>query len=94
MMPRLMTPSPTMSLHHLSLLSRPPPVHLQGELDVGYRITVAGRDGKLYHIRNGELSQTIIQLEAQPVGLVRACGAEGKGAGGVYGEGVVDTSQN
>ncbi len=44
----------------------------QGELDVGYRITVAGRDGKLYHIRNGELTQTIIQLEAQPVGLVGA----------------------
>lgn len=39
---------------------------------MGYRITVAGRDGKLYHIRNGELTQTIIQLEAQPVGLVRA----------------------
>lgn len=44
---------------------------IQGELDVGYRITVAGRDGKLYHIKNGELTQVIIQLEAHPVGLVR-----------------------
>ncbi|KAG2484587.1 hypothetical protein HYH03_016628 [Edaphochlamys debaryana] len=49
----------------------PAMIAIQGELDVGYRITVAGRDGKLYHIRNGELQQTIIQLEAQPVGLVR-----------------------
>ncbi|GIL69347.1 hypothetical protein Vretimale_13465 [Volvox reticuliferus] len=49
----------------------PAMIAVQGELDVGYRITVAGRDGKLYHIRNGELTQTIIQLEAQPVGLVR-----------------------
>lgn len=44
---------------------------VQGELDVGYRITVAGRDGKLYSIRNGELQQTIIQLESPAVGLVR-----------------------
>lgn len=50
--------------------SHPPPRFAQGELDVRYNITVAGRDGKLYHIRNGELTQTIIQLEAQPVGLV------------------------
>ncbi|GLC45690.1 Bardet-Biedl syndrome 1 protein [Pleodorina starrii] len=49
----------------------PAMIAVQGELDVGYRITVAGRDGKLYHVRNGELTQTIIQLEAQPVGLVR-----------------------
>ncbi|PNH05290.1 Bardet-Biedl syndrome 1 protein [Tetrabaena socialis] len=49
----------------------PAMIAVQGELDVAYRITVAGRDGKLYNIRNGELSQTIIQLEAQPVGLVR-----------------------
>ncbi|GFR47660.1 hypothetical protein Agub_g9403 [Astrephomene gubernaculifera] len=50
--------------------STPAMIAVQGELDVEYRITVAGRDGKLYHIRNGELTQTIIQLEAQPVGLV------------------------
>ncbi|KAJ9510374.1 hypothetical protein QJQ45_015847 [Haematococcus lacustris] len=42
-----------------------------GELEVDYRIAMAGRDGKLYLVRNGELQQTIIQLEAPAVGLVR-----------------------
>ena len=43
----------------------------QGEFEVGYRITVAARDGKLYVVRNGEVSQNIIQLESPAVGLAR-----------------------
>eukprot|EP00798_Chlamydomonas_sp_ICE-L_P006017 gene6017-5322_t len=46
-------------------------IAIQGELEVGYTITVAARDGKVYTIRNGEVSQTIIQLEAAAVGLIR-----------------------
>jgi hypothetical protein len=35
-----------------------------------YSITVAARDGKIYTIKNGELMDSVIQLESQPVGLV------------------------
>eukprot|EP00877_Chromochloris_zofingiensis_P001275 jgi/Chrzof1/11148/Cz05g25190.t1 len=42
-----------------------------GTLDLEYRITVAARNGVLYNIKSGVLSKTVIQLEAQPVGLVR-----------------------
>lgn len=43
-----------------------------GELDVGYRITVAARDGRLYNIKSGSLSKSVIQLDSQPVGVVSA----------------------
>ncbi|WIA09492.1 hypothetical protein OEZ85_008892 [Tetradesmus obliquus] len=43
-----------------------------GELDEGYRITVAARDGRLYNIKSGALSRSVIQLDSQPVGVVRA----------------------
>lgn len=42
-----------------------------GGFDVGYRVTVAARDGRLYNIRAGSLSKSVTQLNAQPVGLVR-----------------------
>eukprot|EP00775_Hariotina_reticulata_P003765 gene3765-4024_t len=42
-----------------------------GEADVGYRVTVAARDGRLYSIKTGTLSRTVIQLDSQPVGIVR-----------------------
>jgi Bardet-Biedl syndrome 1 protein len=35
-----------------------------------YSITVAARDGKIYTVKNGELMESVIQLESQPVGLV------------------------
>ena len=50
------------------------PVCGQGELEAGYKITCAARDGKIYCVRNGEVSQTIIQLEAPAVGLVGVVG--------------------
>ncbi|KAF6257953.1 bardet-biedl syndrome 1 protein [Scenedesmus sp. NREL 46B-D3] len=43
-----------------------------GELDEGYRFTVAARDGRLYNIKSGTLSRSVIQLDSQPVGVVRA----------------------
>ncbi|KAG2451137.1 hypothetical protein HYH02_004404 [Chlamydomonas schloesseri] len=67
----ILNPAGTAIVKNIWVGITPAMIAVQGELDVGYRITVAGRDGKLYHIKNGELSQTIIQLEAQPVGLVR-----------------------
>ena len=49
------------------------PVNLgvTGLHDVDYRIVVACRDGNLYTIKNGERVSTVIELETQPVGLVR-----------------------
>lgn len=48
---------------------------LPGELDEGYRITVAARDGRLYNIKSGALSRSVIQLDSQPVGVVSSWGA-------------------
>lgn len=42
-----------------------------GLYDVEYRITVACRDGNIYTIKNGQVLSTVIELETQPVGLVR-----------------------
>ena len=42
-----------------------------GLLDVDYRIVVACRDGRVYTIKNDELSTVVIELETQPCGLVR-----------------------
>jgi len=43
-----------------------------GLFDVEYRITVACRDGNIYTIKNGSvLRGSVIELETQPVGLVR-----------------------
>ncbi|CAE8692133.1 unnamed protein product [Polarella glacialis] len=42
-----------------------------GLYDVEYRITVACRDGNIYTIKNGQVLSNVIELETQPVGLVR-----------------------
>lgn len=42
-----------------------------GLYDVEYRITVACRDGNIYTIKNGQVLSVVIELETQPVGLVR-----------------------
>eukprot|EP00878_Enallax_costatus_P007416 GHUV01007766.1.p1 GENE.GHUV01007766.1~~GHUV01007766.1.p1 ORF type:complete len:464 (+),score=128.94 GHUV01007766.1:2271-3662(+) len=54
-----------------SLPAVPAFVATTGELDVGYRITVAARDGRLYNIKSGSVSRSVIQLDSQPVGVVR-----------------------
>ena len=41
-----------------------------GLLDVSYVLAVASRDSKIYIIRNGELTSSVIQLDSQPLGLV------------------------
>mmetsp|Transcript_23512 Transcript_23512/g.51569 ORF Transcript_23512/g.51569 Transcript_23512/m.51569 type:complete len:590 (+) Transcript_23512:193-1962(+) len=42
-----------------------------GLYDVEYRVTVACRDGNIYTIKNGQVLSSVIELETQPVGLVR-----------------------
>lgn len=42
-----------------------------GLYDVEYRITVACRNGNIYTIKNGLVMSVTIELETQPVGLVR-----------------------
>lgn len=44
---------------------------INGLLDVDYRVVVAARNGYVYTVKNGELSSTVMELESQPVGLIR-----------------------
>jgi len=67
----ILNPQGTAIIKNVWLGATPAFMAVQGELDAGYKITVAARDGKVYTVRNGEVSQTIIQLEAPAVGLVR-----------------------
>jgi Bardet-Biedl syndrome 1 protein len=46
-------------------------ISVLGLYDVEYRITVACRNGNIYTIKNGQVLSTVIELETQPVGLVR-----------------------
>jgi len=46
-------------------------ISVLGLYDVEYRITVACRDGNIYTIKNGQVLSSVIELETQPVGLVR-----------------------
>eukprot|EP00735_Rhodelphis_limneticus_P001522 TRINITY_DN12154_c0_g1::TRINITY_DN12154_c0_g1_i1::g.26505::m.26505 TRINITY_DN12154_c0_g1::TRINITY_DN12154_c0_g1_i1::g.26505 ORF type:complete len:585 (-),score=107.23,sp/Q3V3N7/BBS1_MOUSE/40.00/1e-141,BBS1/PF14779.1/2.4e-77,BBS2_Mid/PF14783.1/4,BBS2_Mid/PF14783.1/91,BBS2_Mid/PF14783.1/2.8e+02,BBS2_Mid/PF14783.1/3.9,PHTB1_N/PF14727.1/1.2e+03,PHTB1_N/PF14727.1/1.6e+02,PHTB1_N/PF14727.1/3.2 TRINITY_DN12154_c0_g1_i1:527-2281(-) len=45
---------------------------ISGLQDVEYRICVATRDGKVYSIKNGEVTGNVIELESQPCGLLRS----------------------
>merc|ERR1712226_1615539 len=49
----------------------PTMMSILGLYEVEYRITVACRDGNIYTIKNGQVLSTVIELETQPVGLVR-----------------------
>merc|ERR1719409_1850982 len=46
-------------------------MNVMGRYEVDYRITVACRDGKIFTIKNGQVLSMVIELETQPVGLVR-----------------------
>ncbi|KAK3242964.1 Bardet-Biedl syndrome 1 protein [Cymbomonas tetramitiformis] len=61
----------TSVLNMLKLPSVPVFLAVSGMLDVDYRIIIAGRDGNLYTVKNGEVTGMVIELEAQPCGLVR-----------------------
>lgn len=41
-----------------------------GLMDVDYRILIASREGKIFLIKNGDVSSKVIEVEAPPVGLV------------------------
>ncbi|KAF8073129.1 Bbs1 [Scenedesmus sp. PABB004] len=43
-----------------------------GDAAGGWRVSVAARDGRLYSVKAGALSRRAVQLDAQPVGVVRA----------------------
>jgi len=49
------------------------PVQLltSGLVDVDYRIVVMCRNGNIYIIKNGELTGVVLEIEAQPVAMVR-----------------------
>jgi|TARA_B100000768_G_scaffold166959_1_gene170720 Bardet-Biedl syndrome 1 protein len=57
--------------HSVKLPSAPVFVASTGLLDVDYRIVVACRDGRVYTVKNDELSTVVIELETQPCGLIR-----------------------
>jgi len=54
------------------LTAAPSFLAVSGTLDSGsYRISATARDGRLHLVRAGEVNAVSVQLEAQPVGLVR-----------------------
>lgn len=55
----------------VELAAVPAFISVLGLYDVEYRITVACRDGNIYTIKNGTVLGSVIELETQPVGLVR-----------------------
>lgn len=61
----------TTIVNRFTLPSAPVYLAITGLYDVEYRIVCACRDGSVYTIKNGELSGTVIELEAQPCGLAR-----------------------
>lgn len=46
-------------------------VSAHGCLEGDHRVAVACRDSKVYTVKDGELSGIVLELEAQPVGLIR-----------------------
>eukprot|EP00276_Gloeochaete_wittrockiana_P008473 CAMPEP_0184664068 /NCGR_PEP_ID=MMETSP0308-20130426/51076_1 /TAXON_ID=38269 /ORGANISM="Gloeochaete witrockiana, Strain SAG 46.84" /LENGTH=592 /DNA_ID=CAMNT_0027107225 /DNA_START=108 /DNA_END=1886 /DNA_ORIENTATION=+ len=67
----ILDPSGASILTKVKLGNVPSFIAVTGLFDVDYRIVVACRDGKLYTIKNGEVTGTVIELESQPCGLVR-----------------------
>eukprot|EP00002_Diphylleia_rotans_P010307 TRINITY_DN2075_c0_g1_i3.p1 TRINITY_DN2075_c0_g1~~TRINITY_DN2075_c0_g1_i3.p1 ORF type:complete len:559 (+),score=112.06 TRINITY_DN2075_c0_g1_i3:50-1726(+) len=67
----ILAPNGSTILHKVTLRGVPAFIGITGLYDVDYRIVVACRDGNLYTIKSGELMSVVIQLEAQPCGLVR-----------------------
>jgi len=66
----IMNPAGTAIVRNVWIGVTPTCLSVVGEFEVSYRICVAGRDGKLYHLVNGDLSPTVTQLEAHPIGVV------------------------
>ncbi|KAG8470997.1 hypothetical protein KFE25_009418 [Diacronema lutheri] len=58
-------------VNRFQLPSTPVYLAITGLYDVEYRLVCACRNGSIYTIKNGELSGTVVELEAQPCGLAR-----------------------
>jgi hypothetical protein len=69
----LLGPGCTAVSASIALPAVPAIISTSGGFDVGYRVTVAARDGWLYSIKGGTLSGSAIQLHSQPVALVSGC---------------------
>ena len=54
----------------IDLKSVPCFLECTGQFDIDYRIYVACRDGRVYVIRNGELTDQCFTIETKPVGLI------------------------
>eukprot|EP00026_Physarum_polycephalum_P004109 Phypoly_transcript_04126.p1 GENE.Phypoly_transcript_04126~~Phypoly_transcript_04126.p1 ORF type:complete len:331 (+),score=40.13 Phypoly_transcript_04126:151-1143(+) len=67
----ILDPTAGSILKKIFLKSAPAFIVSHGIYDVEYRLTIACRNGILYNVKNGDLSSSTIELEVQPVGLVR-----------------------
>ncbi len=63
----ILDPTATSIIKDIQLKDVPVFISVSGKYDVEYRIIVACRDGKLYTIKNGEVTGTVIELESPPV---------------------------
>ena len=54
-----------------SLKSVPVFIVADGTYDIDHRIFIACRDGRIYQIRNGKISEREITIESKPVGIVK-----------------------
>lgn len=54
----------------ITLKAVPTFIECTGQFDVDYRIYAACRDGKIYVIRQGEITDQIFSIECKPVGLL------------------------
>lgn len=67
----ILDPSALSTAQKIELDAVPTFMSILGLYSIEYRITVACRDGNIYTIKNGQVISTVIELETQPVGLVR-----------------------
>lgn len=67
----LLEPSAAKIMRRFDLPSVPFMICCSGRYDVDYRIVVACRNGKVYIIRNHELSGVVIELESIPCAIVQ-----------------------
>lgn len=54
----------------INLKSVPAFIQCSGQYDVDYRIYVACRDGKVYVIKQGEVTEQVFSIDSKPVGLL------------------------
>ena len=67
----ILDPSGSSIIQKIRLPSVPLMIAVSGLYEVEYRLCIACRDSNVYMIKNNELTGTVIELESQPVGIVR-----------------------